>query len=253
MQRMFELIEEIKIKYPEDKFFENIEEVMKDPLAYEQYKIYENAMQSLDEDSWELMFDKALVAFKSNYKPKKVSEAQFEEKINKRSFFDHLNETFGYQFLVSEGYKNVRLLAEDKNKKHKSPDLTYEKKGIKYYCDVKTINRSDDDMERYKKGDSFSGLVYLELSEPFLNKMATAIESGLKQIESKNATGMVYIVVSFDDIGGTYYYKYQQQIVNLLRKFPDLEVYIRIGTLGKIWMHKKADMIDFNGPYCLKL
>ena len=103
-------------------------------------------------------FHKTRVAFKSNYKPKNTQNDVSHQELNKRSFFDHLNEAFGYQFLVSQEYKNVRLLAEDK--KNKSPDLQYEKNGIKYYCDVKTINRSDEDMKRFKNGESFSGLVY---------------------------------------------------------------------------------------------
>ena len=49
MQRMFELIEKVKKKYPEDKFFDNIEEDLQNKLAFEQYEIYEKAMLSLDD------------------------------------------------------------------------------------------------------------------------------------------------------------------------------------------------------------
>lgn len=244
MQRMFELIEKVKKKYPEDKFFDNIEEDLQNKLAFEQYEIYEKAMQSLDENSWKLLSDKAIVAFKSNYKSKNFIEDQSREKIVKRSFFDHLNEAFGYQFLRKERYQNVSLLAEDKKKKNKSPDLEYEKNGIKYYCDVKTINRSDDDIVRYQEGNIFSGTIYQKLSDPFLNKLELAIKTAIEQIKSKNAIGIVYVLVNFDDFSEMFYDEYRNQIIEKLQSFPNNEVYIRIGIDGKKWIHKKMNQCE---------
>lgn len=240
---MFELINKVKEKYPNDHFFDEIKDFLKEPTAASQYKAYETALSYLDENSLKIMIDKALIAFKSNYKPKRVSGDQSGEKINKRSFFDHLNEVFGYQFLVQKGYENVRLLAEDKNKKNKTPDLEYEKNGIKYYCDVKTINRSDDDIERFRCRKVFSALVYEELSSPFLTKISSAIQSASDQIKSKNTAGMVFLFINFDDFTLAHYQRYKEQIIELLLSQTMPEIYIKVHLTANKWIHKKDNLI----------
>jgi len=87
--------------------------------------MYSLALNCLDEKSWERLKRKAEEMFKEN-----------RSRRGKQAFFNILNETFAYQYLITLGNTNVTLLSE--RKKHKTPDISYGSEVIQY-CEVKTI------------------------------------------------------------------------------------------------------------------
>ena len=226
MKRMRELIERVKVTYPDDSFFNDLDEVFElSSQASSQYQAYELAFSYLDPASWQILSQKAMEHFKDH------REGQL-----KQGFFNQLNEAFAYQFLVQCGYENVRVLNENGNTR---PDLTYDAAGIKRYCEVKTIGLSDDEIKRYETGEAFDGTVYMELSDGFLRQLNDDLVRAHEQITSQGSHGLVFVIVNFDDFTLTYYEQYHKQITEFLAHHKVPEVYIKVGLLSKHEIYKK--------------
>ncbi|MGH8626059.1 MAG: hypothetical protein ACREYC_12600, partial [Gammaproteobacteria bacterium] len=133
----------------------------------------------------------------------------------------------------------VRLLQPIRKKK--TPDISYRTGGEVLYCEVKTVGVSNEEIGRLNSGEAFSGHLYLRLSEGFLGKLSSAIGVGLEQIKSASGSGLVYVVIQFDDFVLQHYSMYRQQIVELLQsKYPCHEICIRVGVC--------ADHFIWHGP-----
>ncbi len=65
----------------------------------------------LDDESWHILKEKALQHYFDHRKSQKT-----------QGFFNQLNEAFAYRYLVNKGFKNIRFIKEDKNKR---PDIEY--------------------------------------------------------------------------------------------------------------------------------
>ncbi len=129
MERIFELVDEVRKKYPNDTFFNNFDPSFKNILDVKKhYQTYNEALMALDRESWEILKKKAIDHFR-DHRPGQL----------KQGFFNQLNDALAYQYLTKSGYKNIRILKEGKSKK---PDLKFTHKGHEHYCEVKTIGSS---------------------------------------------------------------------------------------------------------------
>jgi len=226
MKRMRELIERVKATYPDDLFFNDLDEIFElSPQARSQYQAYEVAFSYLDSASWHILSQKAVEHFQDHRKGQL-----------KQGFFNQLNEAFAYQFLAQSGYKNVSFLNEDGTTR---PDLTYHDAGIKRYCEVKTIGLSDEEIERWKTGELFDDEVYRELSNGFFKKLDDDLVLAYEQISSQGSNGLVFVIVNFDDFALTNYDQYHKQITEFLFHHDVPEVYIKVGLLSEKKIHKK--------------
>ena len=138
MERILELIQAVREKYPNDDFFISIEQKLKDNVDHvkKYYDEYNKALMTLDDESWSILKIKAI---KNSFNSRKGQR--------KQGFFNHLNEAFAYQYLVTIGCTNTKVLAETNVKK--TPDISYEKQGEKQYCEVKSIGISDDEVNSF--------------------------------------------------------------------------------------------------------
>ena len=229
MERFKELIQKVKTSKKYDGFFDKIElDHINQPLIYQWYEAYEQAFQCLDSESWNILSTKAIEHYRQH------RDGQLKE-----AFYNQLNEAFAYQYLLNQGYKNITIL-DDSAKKKKIPDLSYEVLGKQFYCEVKSIGLSVDELNRNQSGESYDGSVYYSLQEGFFSKLKIKFDEATIQI-SQYGEGLIFIYIpSFDDFTHMYYNRYREQIINFIASCEIIEVYIKIGILGN-FIHKKRN------------
>ncbi|OFJ48117.1 hypothetical protein BA896_003110 [Janthinobacterium lividum] len=217
---MRELINDVVSEYPTDVFFVDIGLTLRQSSqARALYRAYDRALSYLDRDSWQELRRKALVHFKDHRKGQL-----------KQGFFNQLHDAFAYQFLVRSGCTNVAVLSEKKNTK--MPDLQYFVGDVRHFCEVKTIGVSEQELARRTSDSFFDGSIYQELSDSFLNKLESIIFQAQCQISSQGGTGLVFIVVNFDDFTLCYLDRYREQITAFLEQHEVQDVYIKVGLVG---------------------
>ena len=110
MNRFTLLIRELRNRFPNDEWLKNQDEWIEihGEFFSQEIKIYSDALECLNQASWEILFNKAPALLKQN-RPIR----------GKSPFFNELNETLAYQYLIECGFENVQLLKakDQKNKK----------------------------------------------------------------------------------------------------------------------------------------
>ena len=90
MKRIPELIYAVRNRFSKDKFFANFEKsCVETPIVARHYGFYERALATLDDESWEILKEKAIKHFPDHRK------GQLEQ-----GFFNQLNEAFAYRHLI---------------------------------------------------------------------------------------------------------------------------------------------------------
>jgi hypothetical protein len=230
MSRLPSLLEELRSKHVNDWYLLQYKEALSlSPTFQSLFLTYDRGLNTLDDPSWAILKAKVSEKFK---------EETDDSGRGKHQFFDVLNESFAYRYLHQRGASCVACLPESKKKGQKTPDFSFIENGKKLYCEVKTINISDDEIKRTKCGDSFDGSVYDELTQGFLNgKLVSVVRQASSQIDLVG-NGFVYLILSFDDFTLRNYERYRSQLKELLMsKFPGREIYIKIGLQSRKRIH----------------
>lgn len=194
MKRLNELIQKVITSEKDDGFFNQIEfDPINQPLAYKLYAAYEQALLCLDSESWNILSTKAIEHY-----------GQHRDGQLKEAFYNQLDEAFAYQYLVNQGYENVKFFEE--NKKKKTPDLCYKIDEKQFYCEVKSIGVSVDEICRSKSGKVYdAGEVYCSLKEGFFKKLKNKFSDANTQL-SDYGEGLIFIFIPrFDDFTHMYY------------------------------------------------
>lgn len=229
MKRLKELIQKIVNTGKEDSFLETMKTNIENQSWISAYAPYEQVFQCLDKNAWNLLSAKAIEHYTKN-------------KTSQEDFYNHLNEAFAYQYLIQQGYNNVKFLEDDKSKKKKklSPDLSYQITEIQFYCEVKSIRISDNERNRSCSGESYDGSVYFLLGDKFFNKLKGHLEKAETQI-SMYGEGLIFIFIkAFDDFTHMYYDRYKEEFRTFLISYEVHEVYFKIGFNGE-FIHKKRN------------
>lgn len=220
MRRIREIIAEIRKRYPRDEFFPNFEDSCRNiPDKRNSYRIYNGALMMLDDESWQILKCKALDHYMDHRKDQK-----------KQGFFNQLNEAFAYRYLVKKGFKDVRFIKENNNKK--SPDIRYSVHNTQSYCEVKTLGMSDEEIKRRNTMAVFDSSDYEILKNGFLKKFRDAICTAKQQICAFGSTGLVYIIINFDDGTLDYYQNYKKQLIAFSQSHGFSNLFIKIGLRG---------------------
>jgi hypothetical protein len=225
MRHIRELIALTKAAHPGDRFFADIDQTLRlVPEARAQYRAYERALVHLDPESWVLLCAKAIAHFTDHRTGQR-----------KQGFFNQLNDAFAYQHLVRQGYKQVRVLREVGTTQ---PDIEYIDGAEKKFCEVKTIGISDELIARRVKPQAMPSSIYHELSTGFLNKLRSTLDTANRQIAAKNANGLIYLLIHFDDFTLEHYGSYRKQISTCLEAHAAKNVYVKVGMLGQRHLSK---------------
>ncbi|MCW8277839.1 hypothetical protein IMF27_21475 [Pseudomonas sp. PCH199] len=216
-----ELIAELEKKHPDDWWIKSRRDTESlFPDSFPQVHIYENALRILDSDSWLVLSEKAHDVFPGPQGAR-----------GKNQFFNLLNEALAYEYLAGQELRNIRLLLPVPKKK--TPDISYDVNGMVRYCEVKTISVSEEELGRIGAGEAFDSSIYYELTPEFLDKLGSTIQNAAAQIKSFSPSGLIYVIVHFDDFSLVHYDTYQRQISDFLAcSFPALEIIVRVGVLG---------------------
>lgn len=145
-----------------------------------------------------------------------------------QQLFDTLNEAKGYNHLVNIGCKNIKFIPRAKTDKVQTPDLRGCLGAAKVLCEVKTINVSDHEAERFATGGVRTTLRYLE--KEFFDKLSSVIYTASSQLLAFDKDSadrrIVYVVFNFDDRLHEYADEYQKQIKAYIAhaSMPNVEV-----------------------------
>ena len=226
MCRLSSLFSELRISHSGDQYLQDAEIVFKLSKCHRSIlQTYNRALSTLDKPSWELLKCKATANFSGT-----------SSRRGKNSFFSHLNEAFAYRYLHQRGCELIAFIPEVTN--GKSPDLSFMENGTMRVCEVKTIEISDEDIDRTVCGDTFDASVYKALTLPFIyDKLDKTLSRAVDQIRSREI-GLVYLIVNFDDFTLRHYQTYRCQLLKFLSlKYPTLEVYIKVGIQSRKRIH----------------
>ncbi len=225
MQRIRELVALAEAAHPADLFFRNLDQTLASiPEARAQYQAYERALSSLDQDSWKILREKAIAHFRDHRKGQK-----------KQGFFNQLNEAFAYEHLIKRGAQQVHILKESGKTQ---PDILYDKDGVTKYCEVKTICISDDLIRRRETIQVTSSSIHYQLSPEFLSKLGSSIETADRQLRAAGASGLIFLLVGFDDFTLEHYKTYRKQIVACIEGHSSTNIHVKVGILGRRRIHK---------------
>jgi hypothetical protein len=216
MKRISEIVAEIRNRYPKDDFFSDFERSC--PIERKHLRSYDEALMVLDDESWQILKEKALRHY--------LDERQGQRK---QGFFNQLNESLAYRYLVQKGFECVRFIKEGKNQ---SPDISFEDRDTSGYCEVKTLGISDNEIQRRSSHSVYDGSEYLDLSPGFLAKLRCDFSQALDQIRSFGKKGLVFIIIRFDDIALYHYQRYRKQLLKYCRGQGFDSLFLKIGERG---------------------
>ncbi len=221
MIRFNELIRELEEIYPDDWWLKAFNsEAAQDEVFVRKFDVYRNSLSELDPESWEILKSKSILAFK-----------QTIGRRGKNQFFNLLNESLAYQYLKNMTFTEVSMIKESNAK---TPDLSFQLNEETQYCEVKTINVSEEQLDLYDDETiQISSFDYSKLTDQFFSKLSSTIESAYTQFSFPSDKNIVYIVIKFDDFSRLNTQNYIDSISKFLRsKFKKQSIFIRFGTLG---------------------
>ena len=218
MKRFKYLINKVEEAYPQDQWIKDFRffDFENDECFLPTIDKYEDALGVLSEKSWSLIEIKTIESFKQNIKRR-----------GKQAFFNHLNEALAYKFLKDFGFDKIEFIPENKKK---TPDIEFYEGDIKYYCEVKTIGVSEQQLN-IESGDCYQtndNTEYEYLGKPFFHKLKSTIDKAIMQMPSNSKKNIVFIVIKFDDFTNWFWLNYKNQIIEFLEKnYSNISVHIR--------------------------
>lgn len=215
LPRIYELRDLNATSAPAGAYFHNLDESLAEiPQKMKQYRDIEADLQALDDDAWRDL--------KSNV------ESDLKRRDALRGWeqvFNTLNEAKGYKYLFSAGYSNVRFIPRSKQS---TPDLEAFEGDRRILCEVKTINRSNQQAKGFAENDVFD--VNEQLSEGFFTKLECSLSHAAKQMRAycsaTDTRRIAYVVMNFDDGLHEYADRYRVQLDSFVvsKKPSDIEV-----------------------------
>ncbi|MCJ8141905.1 hypothetical protein MKI84_03160 [Ancylobacter sp. A5.8] len=215
LPRIYELSDLIATPAPAGAYFHNLNASLAAiPQKLKQYRDIEAELQVLDYDAWACL--KAKV------------EPDLKRKDALRAWeqaFNTLNEAKGYKYLVSAGYSDIRFIPVSGQS---TPDLEAFEGSRRILCEVKTINRSDQQRETFARNEVFD--VVDQLDEGFFTKLECSLNNAAKQMRAycseADTRRIAYVIINLDDILHEYADRYRVQLESFLvsKKPSDIEV-----------------------------
>jgi hypothetical protein len=238
MQRILEIIKEIRHRYPDDGFFKDFESsVEENELKREYYHVYENTLTTIDHNAWCFFKEKVVKNFLSNQR----------DGQQKQGFFHLLNESFAYKYLKLKGYINIEFLPELPKKKQKQPDLRFQIQEEIGFCEVKSIGISNDEIAR-RACTSFEykdRSIYYNLSPEFMRQLDDNINKAKLKIPPGNK-GMIYILITFDDFTHSCISYYRSQLEEFVSDHASDTLILQLGLFGDTICTQSCKAINLN-------
>lgn len=233
MPRVFELIDLIENRDSYNSYFCDFENTAKKyPFKQKVWTDNEKIFQSLELKAWKV--------FKENIAKSLNTKTGIDVGGKNREWehvIDTINEARGYNYLLSIGCSNINFISRIEG--GKTPDLTAMLGNKDVFCEVKTINPSNDAIIARNENQASTTLAMLEL-DFFENKLKPTIEKAKEKIDKyiikkeqlrDETIRIVYIVINFDDYLDECQDRYFSQITDYFstNPIPDLKIvfYVR--------------------------
>jgi PIN domain nuclease of toxin-antitoxin system len=216
LPRIYELKDMLEDPAHPNAYFKDFEKSLKkNPSTLDAFLKLERQVAALDTHAWDDLKQKAA--------PHLISRERHRGR-GWRELFDALNEAKAFTYLETLGCTGVHFLERTQ---HQTADLGGILDGSRVLCEVKTINQSDNEADkrlRVNQGEVITSKVSTRVTEGFLRKLRSTIESAVEQLDAEDpqrrAHRIVFIVVNFDDSIGEYQDRYFQQIDEHLENTP---------------------------------
>lgn len=216
----------------EANLFENWNQSLEFPLKRELFEKFENTLKRIETSQW------------SRLKEKMVRTGQTHPRRGLNQFFEIYNEAEAFSCLQDLGATNIEFLPESQRK---SPDL-YAKLGeCDVYCEVKTINISDDYADRdaylHNKVGLLEAIYNTDLSEQYRKKIIDYIEAAHTKIDNYDhdaaAVRYLYLVINAENplAGGAE--ERLEEIKNFIRSKPfrPINIFIKLKPFDLTYHH----------------
>ena len=182
--RVYELMDMLVDPSHPDAYFQDFEKVLKDQSGLYEFRKVEGWLAALDDAAWQDLKQRAAPLLLKR-----------ESGRGWQALFDILrSEARASGYLQSIGCTRVRFLARMNTK---TPDLSALKGGQSVFCEVKTINISDDEAEKRSR------MMHGDVSEGFLKKLSAKLADAVEQLDAadskRQASRMIFTMLHFDD------------------------------------------------------
>jgi hypothetical protein len=210
----------IKLNSPK-AYFRADDDKLSNPHKRKFFVALERELQGLDAEAWEFLKGEALPRLKAQH-----------SKRGWQQLFDTLNEAKGYNYLVRIGCKEIKFVPRAKMDNVQTPDLRGFLGSTTVLREVKTINVSEDETNRFATGGVGATRLYLE--KEFFKKVSSVIHTAASQLLAvdKDLTSrrILYVVFNFDDRLHEYADEYHKQIEAFIAgaSLPDVEVVLEV-------------------------
>ncbi|MDE2925945.1 MAG: hypothetical protein OXT71_06050 [Acidobacteriota bacterium] len=208
LPRVYELKDMLEDPCHRDAFFQDLEQTLEEPRARAAFRKLERWLDVLDDAAWQTLKLKAV--------PHLVSR-QREIGRGWQEHFDVLNEARAFGYLQCLDCTEVHFIECSDNKR--TPDLGALQDGRPVFCEVKTINPSDDAAQkqlRIAKGVFDVESPRLDVDEGFLRKLRATLTKALEQLDAvdreRHARRIIFTMLNFDDWWGDHQDRYIAQI-----------------------------------------
>ncbi len=197
--RLYELYSDSDTTSNENYFiFINFENNVDRPNVRAVFKQLEEDLQQLDGNAWQGLKQKAV-------KYVTIKDKRNDKRSRYEQLFDTLSEVKGYLYLRSEGCTEIHFIPEEGTQ---TPDLYGRHGNSGILMEVKTINRSDDELDWIKANSELRNgrmtprTVLRVLSDSLKCKIIGKINIAKKQLLSYSCNGIqrkiVYLVIEPD-------------------------------------------------------
>jgi len=202
MERVADLVYSVDPGAHDGAYFQGfVRDIEALPDKLDVWRKRESEFSQLDEAAWQNLKGRAVPRGRTR-----------DERRAWQGFIACLNEARGYIYLKSLGCNDIQFVPESTTP---APDLVGSLHGQKVYCEVKTLQISDTEIDRREANDV--GSTRPRLAPPFLNKVASTLERAKSQIGGLGQSkGVILMVVNFDDWIGDYKNDYYLQIDEFL-------------------------------------
>ena len=199
--RIYELRASMESPDSQDSCLQNLDMDLQNGDARRVWGVIERDLQGLDVDAWTVLKGEALRYLNSwDEKSSRSGNPRGREPL-----LNILYQAKAYNFLKTKGCSAVRFIPRAKRNGKKTPDLEGTSGTGRFLCEVKTINRSEEEVYRQRIEKKYLH-DHSQLTRGFLTKVAGTIESAKKQLETYDPAGeakhIVYVIINFDDFWG---------------------------------------------------
>jgi hypothetical protein len=211
LPRIYELRDQIENPESPNSCFQNLDNNLQDSNAMLAFRRIEDDLEGLDFATWEFLKKEASVYLnKWDEKSRRNGELRGREPL-----LNIIYQAKAYNYLRKKGCSDIHFIPRSKKNDIKTPDLQGTCGSIKVLCEVKTINRSEEEVRRHRRGHYLHNNSELE-SAFFNNKLKSRLKDAREQLDAydpKNESRhIVYIILTLDDFWGNYKEENFQQI-----------------------------------------